>query len=414
MSSNQLIQTLKGFRDLLPEEKRQRDYVARSISRTFERFGFAPIETPTLEYASLLLGKYGDEADQLVYQFEDNGERQVALRYDQTVPTARVLVEHQNELPRGFRRYQIQNVFRAEKPQAGRYREFTQCDCDIFGSTDAVADAEILAVYYNAFCDLGMDDIIIQLNDRQTLFSVLEPYTTDEVDVFSLIQTVDKLDKKSATDVRAELVEKGLDIAAAKSALAAIESAEPTEQLAAIMETAIALGVDEDSLVFTPTLARGLDYYTGLIFEGRIPGYDVGSVGGGGRYDNLIESLSGRKMPAVGFGIGFDRTVEAATAKGLLDDVGTGTQVLVTVFDKETATASFSLAQELRSADVLTEVYPGYDSLGKQFKLADQKNISYVAIIGPEELEANVVTLRDMRSGDQEKLSAKAVVDRLR
>ncbi len=387
MSSDQLIQTLKGFRDLLPTEKRQRDYVARSIAATFERFGFAPIETPTLEYASLLLGKYGDEADQLVYQFEDNGERQVALRYDQTVPTARVLAEHQNELPRGFRRYQIQNVFRAEKPQAGRYREFTQCDCDVFGSTDAVADA-----------------------DRQTLFSVLKPYATDEVDVFSLIQTIDKLDKKSATEVRAELEKKGLTADAATAALTAIEDAAPTEQLQEIMDTAIALGVAADALVFSPTLARGLDYYTGLIFEGRIPDYDVGSVGGGGRYDNLIESLSGRNMPAVGFGIGFDRTVEAAVAKGLLDHIGTGTDVLVTLFDEDTASASFSLAQQLRTAGITTEVYPGYDSLGKQFKLADQKYIPTVIIIGPEELDAGQVTLRDMHSGEQTSLTAAEAV----
>src|SRR5258708_3739464 len=171
--SNQTPQNLKGFRDFLPTEKRKRDFVLQKVVEVFERFGFAPLETPTLEYASLLLGKYGAEADKLVYTFTDNGDRQVGLRYDQTVPTARVLAQYQNELPKMFRRYQTQNVFRAEKPQRGRYREFTQCDIDIFGSTSPIADAEILACTYAAYQNIGFKNIQLKINDRQTLMSSL-------------------------------------------------------------------------------------------------------------------------------------------------------------------------------------------------------------------------------------------------
>src|SRR3989338_8552311 len=192
-----LVQTLKGFRDFLPAEKRARDFVQGKVTETFIRFGFEPVEPPTLEYASLLLGKNGKEADKLVYSFTDRGEREVALRYDQTVPTARLLSQYQNELPKYFRRYQIQNVFRADKPQKARYREFTQCDCDIFGSSSSLADAEILAVFAAVYQDLGFKKIIIAVNDREELIAALQPFTTDSVSVFSIIQSIDKLDKMS-------------------------------------------------------------------------------------------------------------------------------------------------------------------------------------------------------------------------
>jgi histidyl-tRNA synthetase len=299
----QKTQTLKGFRDFLPEENRKRQYVEKIIRETFESFAFEGITTPTLEDASLLLGKYGDEADKLLYTFEDRGGRLVGLRYDQTVPTARLLSQYQNQLGKYFRRYQIQNVFRADKPQKGRYREFTQCDCDIFGSNSPLADAEILAVYYQVFKNLGLTDIKIEYNDRQLLIGTLEEFATAAVDVFSIIQSIDKLDKLAPEAVVAELVEKGLTEAVAKKVLSKINSVEKSDNLKEIEQKAISLGVDPEALVFNPKIARGLDYYTGLIFEGKIEKYAVGSVGGGGRYDNLIEELSGLKMPAIGFGL---------------------------------------------------------------------------------------------------------------
>src|SRR5260221_14765573 len=203
------LQNLKGFRDFLPKEKRKRDYVANKLKEVFELYGFEPLETPTLEYSEVIMGKYGEEADKLVFQFEDNGGRKVAMRYDQTVPTSRVLAQYSNELPKYFRRYQIQNVFRADKPQKGRYREFKQCDCDILGSTSPLADAEILAVYYAVFKEIGLTSIVLEINDRQTLISTLSPLTTPTVNIFSLIQSIDKLDKMTPADVTSELITKG-------------------------------------------------------------------------------------------------------------------------------------------------------------------------------------------------------------
>jgi histidyl-tRNA synthetase len=410
--SNQM-QTLKGFRDFLPEEKRKREYVANKMKQAFETFGFAPIETPTLEYASLLLGKYGDEADKLVYSFDDRGGRQVALRYDQTVPTARVLAQYQNELPRYFRRYQIQNVFRADKPQAGRYREFTQCDCDIFGSSSPLADAEIIAVYYAAFAAVGLTSLKIEINDRQTLLNTLQPYVTDVVSVMSIIQSIDKLDKQTAEEVARELTEKGLANDAAAKAIRSIENAEMSSNLQEIVNITTTLGVPKEALVFNPKIARGLDYYTGVIFEGKIPEYTVGSVGGGGRYDNLISDLSGLVMPAVGFGIGFDRTVEAANQLGLIPSEGTGTQVLVTVFDQACEEMSFNVASQLRQAGIKTELYPGIEDLRKQFKKADQAKIPYVVIIGEAERQQKKFMLKNMQTGNQELLSLQEAIEKL-
>lgn len=408
------LQNLKGFRDFLPAEKRKRDWVVSRIISAFETFGFEPIETPTLEYASLLLGKYGTEADKLVYQFEDRGERQIALRYDQTVPTARILAQYQNDLPRYFRRYQIQNVFRAEKPQQGRYREFTQCDIDIFGSTSPVADAEIVACTYAAFKAVGFTNVELRLNDRQTLFSTLEPFATTEVSVFSLIQSIDKLDKISPEMVTEELVGKGLPEAQAKLALSAIRSADMSENLKQIEQLCVSLGVAKNDLKFTPSLARGLDYYTGMIFEVILPDYPVGSCGGGGRYDRLIDQLGGVDVPAVGIAFGFDRMIEAADTLGLIPTDNVGTQVLVALFDENTLQSSLGLAQQLRTAGISTEIYPALDKLGKQFKLADQKNIPFVVMIGSDEEAQNLVALKTMETGEQELISVAELVSRLR
>jgi histidyl-tRNA synthetase len=407
------MQTLKGFRDFLPEEKRKREYVANKMKLAFETFGFAPLETPTLEYASLLLGKYGAEADKLVYSFDDRGGRQVALRYDQTVPSARVLSQYQSQLPRYFRRYQIQNVFRADKPQSGRYREFTQCDCDIFGSTSPLADAEIIAVYYAAFAAVGLSSLVIEINDRQTLISTLQPFATETVSVMSIIQSIDKLDKQTPEEVANELETKGLSIDTAKSVIDAIENAEMSSNLSEIANIVTKLGVPRSAVVFNPKIARGLDYYTGVIFEGRIPEYTVGSVGAGGRYDNLINDLSGLQMPAVGFGIGFDRTVEAADQLGLIPSEGTGTQVLVTIFDENFVSEATQTANQLRQAGVRTELYPAVDDLRKQFKKADQANIPYAIVIGEEEKQAGQVMLKNLQTGEQSMMSVQQVIDTL-
>lgn len=408
------MQTLKGFRDFLPQEKSQRDFVTKKIKKVFEDFGFAPLQTPTLEYASLLLGKYGDEADKLVYSFKDRGDRAIALRYDQTVPTSRVLAQYQSQLPRYFRRYQVQSVFRADKPQAGRYREFTQCDIDIFGSTSPLADAEILTTTYFALREIGFKQIELRVNDRQVLFAALKAFTTESVDLFSLVQSIDKLDKLSEEEVAQELIKKGLSSDQAGAALGAINQASVSENLQQIIENAQELGIPEKSLVFTPTLARGLDYYTGMIFEIILPKYRGGSVGGGGRYDNLIKQLSGNDIPAVGVGLGFDRIVEAALQLDLLPQKISNTQILVTIFGEEFQKTALQATKQLRQAEIRTELYPAVDDLRKQFKKADQASIPYTLIIGEEEAAQNKVSLKNMQTGKQELVSLDRVIEKLK
>ena len=405
-----ILQPLKGFRDFLPTEKRKREYVATKIKESFEHFGFDPLETPTLEYASLLLGKYGVEADKLVYQFEDNGGRHCALRYDQTVPTARVLAQYQHELPKYFRRYQIQNVFRAEKPQKGRFREFTQCDIDIFGSQSPVADAEILACVYATFKNIGFDDVLLKVNDRQVLMETLSPFVTESVNVFSIIQSIDKLDKMSADDVITELEKKGLEKKQATLALAAISNAKLSEQLKNIMHAAQELGVPKNSLEFCPTLARGLDYYTGMIFEISVPAYTAGSLGGGGRYDNLIKQLGGIDIPAVGVGLGFDRIVEAADTLGIFAKITTKPRIIVTIFSQEQLDYSLSIAGFLRSKELLVEVMPQIGDIGKQLKIASQKQTTFVIIAGQDEQRDNTVTIKNMGTSEQQTVTKENLV----
>ena len=412
--SNQVLQTLKGFRDTFPVEKRKRDYVLGKIIETYQLFGFEPLETPTLEYADLLLGKYGEEADKSVYTFEDQGGRRVGLRFDQTVPTARILAQYRYNLPKFFRRYQIQNVFRAEKPQKGRYREFTQCDIDIFGTTATLADAEVLACVYATFKNIGFKQVEVKVNDRQTLVTSLQPFATEKVNVSSLIQSLDKLEKIKTDGVTAELVKKGLGADQAQQALAAVKNLQPSKSLTSILDQAIALGIKKSDLVFSPTLARGLDYYTGMIFEIVLPGYAVGSCGGGGRYDNLIEQLGGVEMPAVGFGLGFDRTVEAADQLGLIPELNSSSQVLITLLDENTKLAALRAATQLRANQISVEIYPTVEKLGKQLKTANQKQIPWVIIIGEEEMAQNAICLKNMSTGEQETLDLKAAAIKIK
>jgi len=411
MKTKPQVQTLKGFRDFLPTEARKRAFVTSKIKASFELFGFEPLQTPTLEYASLLTGKYGEEADKLLYTFEDRGGRQVGLRYDQTVPTARVLAQYQNELPKYFRRYQIQNVFRADKPQKGRYREFTQCDVDIFGASSPLVDAEFLAVVNAVFENLGLKSAQIEFNDRELLIGSLEEFANQKVSVLSIIQSIDKLDKLSPEQVIAELMAKGLDQTLAEAVIVKLDQIEKSSNLVEIEQKALALGVPADKLVFNPKLARGLDYYTGIIFEVKIAEYGNVSVGGGGRYDQLIEDLAGLKMPAIGIGLGFDRIVEVCDDLDLIPQDNMGSQVLVTIFDDDQSEiAALKLAQELRQNGIKTELYLKRDRLGKQFKLAQQKNIPWVTVIGQKEIEQDLIGLKNMSTGQQDQLSLEKVI----
>lgn len=303
-------------------------------------------------------------------------------------------------------------MWRADKPQRGRYREFLQCDADIIGSTSSISDAEILAVYYAIFQEIGITSLKLKINDRNQLIENIKQNDVPGDLIFSVIQTVDKLDKKSEDEVVDELIARG--ISQGRELIQSLQQLLPTSELQIIINAAVRLGVPENVFEFTPTLARGLDYYTGMIFEGIVPEYTAGSVGGGGRYDKLIGELVNVNMPAVGFGLGFDRTLEAAEELGKIpSDIGSS-RVLVTIFNEQLVDKSLEIASVLRSNGINTECYTDFTSkIDKQLKYADRKKIPYVVIIGPEEAENNNAVLKDMQTGEQKTVSIDQLVNRI-
>ncbi len=411
MDMKQKTQRLKGFRDFLSTEVKERQWLIEKIKNVFERFGYQPLETPSLEYESLLLGKYGQEADHLIYKFRDKGNRKVALRYDQTVPMARVIAQYQNKLIYPYKRYQIQLVWRADKPQKGRFREFLQCDADIIGSTSSLADAEILALYFAIYKEIGLDSIIIKINDRKRLIKKIKDFGVKSDLILSVVQTLDKLDKKPPEEVLSELENKGLSLSIGKKLLNELKDDPLPENLKDIINLAVKLGVYKDSFQYEPTLARGLDYYTGMIFEGVIPEYKIGSVGGGGRYDNLIKDLVGIDIPGLGFGLGFDRTLEAVKFLGKMPQFFSSAQVLVTIFSRDFLFDSLEIAQKLRDQNISVECSLDLDKkLDKQLKYADKKGISWVVIIGPEEREKSLITLKNLKTRTQKQVKFKELI----
>ncbi|KKU87820.1 histidine--tRNA ligase [Candidatus Gottesmanbacteria bacterium RIFCSPLOWO2_01_FULL_48_11] len=398
-------QTLKGFRDFLPKDAKKRQFVIGKIREVFECFGFDPLETPALEYAETLLGKYGNEADKLLYLFKDNGDRNVGLRYDQTVPLSRVVAQYQQQLPLPFKRYQIQPVWRAENTQKGRFREFLQCDIDTVGTDSPLADAETIDCTLTTFRTLGFSNTTMLLNDR-TLFDT-QNLTKQQIII------LDKLDKIGKDEVIKQLIAAGRSDA--ENLMEVLAAAKPTDRLSQVIETLKNQGYKQEvDFRFAPFLARGLDYYTSTIFELTIAGYGSGSLAGGGRYDKLIGQFSGRDVPAVGIAFGFDRMIEAMEEHNLLPTEDTVTQVLVGVFSQETLAASLATASSLRSKAINTEVFlENGAKLDKQLKYADRKGIPFVIIQGPEEVAKGVVKLKDMKNQSQEELTVNQVVAKL-
>lgn len=411
----QKFQPLKGFRDFFAKDVQKREYTINIIKKTFKTFGFEPLETPALEYQEILLGKYGAEGDKLMYKFVDHGGRAVALRYDQTVPTARVLALYHQNLPMPWRRYQIQPVWRAENPQAGRYREFLQCDADIYGSDSPLADAEVIALANSLYKNLGFKDFEIYINDRRILFELMQYASIPQELQLPAISEIDKLDRKTKEEVFDALKSKGLSETMINHLFHHLEEEKPTQNLKQIMKFAVSLGVEENRLIFQSRLARGLDYYTGAIFEIKIKGYHAGSVLGGGRYDTLIGQLSGIQIPAVGFAVGFDRTIEAMEQFKLFPSKEARTGILVSVFNPELVEVSTMVVRNLREAGITAEIFPGEDvRLEKQLKYADKKDIKWLIVIGPSEANKNTVILKDLESGHQEDVGVKDLIEKLK
>jgi histidyl-tRNA synthetase len=438
------------MRDFLPLDVLRRNYVVGVIQRVYQQYGFEPLETPVMERLSTLLGKYGDEGDQLLFRVLKRGEKldkaladqptensvaDAGLRYDLTVPLARVMAEYRSKLPRFFKRYQIQPVYRADRPMKGRYREFYQCDVDIVGSKSQMVEAEVLAAGAQVLEELGFRgpaSFALRLNHRGILRGLMETAGVPvELEGEALV-AIDKLDKIGLDGVRRELQARGVADAAAEALLGMLQGA--TADNSALLDSLEHLlreseagrkGVAELRSVLRyseggpaapylrvdPYLARGLSYYTGPIFEIEFPGLS-GSGGGGGRYDDLVGMFSGQAIPACGFSLGLERILLIMEERGMFPARLAGQpQVLVTQYDETTANTSFRLAQELRGTGLRVDLYPDQDRFGKQFKYAEERGIRYVALLSPREVEAGVVALKDLVTGEQVDLPSPAVAE---
>lgn len=399
-------QTLKGFRDFLPKDMAVRNYVKKTLTQLFENYGFQPLETPALEYASVLKGKYGSETDdKLGYFFKDNGDREIGLRYDLTVPTAKVLAIYNNEIQLPFKRYQVQPVWRAENTQKGRYREFVQCDIDIFGTTSPIADAEIISLIYIGTQKLNFKNAVIKINSRTILFDILSK-SNIQTDQTSVLQSIDKLDKIGEDGVKKELIAKGFSTTQIEDIFKYIKLAQPNDWLKQIFSKLKALNVPDTAYVFDPTLVRGCDYYTSTIFEVSVSEPKIGAIGGGGRYDNLISTLGGPSIPAVGFAFGFERIVDVIQELNLLPQTDQPKiKILVANFGPETETNILNLISNLRSQNIPSLIYPDNDKLGKQIKYATSLNIPYLAIIGTDEAKNNQIMLKNLETTEQKSVN---------
>ncbi len=411
-----------GTRDFLPADVRRREHVIGVVRRVYERYGFEPLETPAFENIETLLGKYGEEGNKLIFKIlrrgehEASGEADLALRYDLTVPLARVVAQYQSELPKFFKRYQIQPVWRADRPAKGRFREFYQCDIDSMGSTSPVVEAEQLSAVSDVLTALGFRDFTIQLNHRALLTAMLEAAGIAAGLHGEALVAIDKLDKLGPAGVRAELMARGVDEKSADVCLAALESVPAFETLIAGHERGAEAAAHVRRIValtegtpaaphvsFVPRLARGLSYYTGAIMEITVPDL-AGSLGGGGRYDNLVGMFLGRDVPACGFSLGLERIIVVMTERGMFPDTlsGGGVDVMVTLWNDDSKADAMKLAGELRRADLRVDVYPEADKLGKQFKYASSRHVPFVAIVGDDERQNATVSVKDLRSGAQE------------
>jgi histidyl-tRNA synthetase len=413
-----------GTRDFLPDEIRRREYVIGVVRSVYERYGFEPLETPAFENIETLLGKYGEEGNKLIFKIlkrgehESTGEADLALRYDLTVPLARVVAQYQNELPKFFKRYQIQPVWRADRPAKGRFREFFQCDIDSMGSNSPVVEAEQLSAVSEVLTTLGFADFTIQLNHRVLLTAMLEAADVPVALHGDALVGIDKYDKIGRDGVSRELLGRGVAQASVDACLGALEDVSSFERLVSTHERGRTARTEIDRILalvadtpaarqvsFVPRLARGLSYYTGAIMEISVPDL-AGSLGGGGRYDNLVGMFLGRDVPACGFSLGLERIIVVMTERGMFPQsvAGGGVDVMVTIWNDDGRGEALALAGELRRGGLRVDVYPEADKLGKQFKYASSRNVPFVTIVGDDERAAGTVSIKDLRSGEQQRM----------
>mgnify|MGYP000831594662 CR=1 FL=1 len=430
----------KGTRDFSPAEMMRRQYIFDTVKGVFRTYGFAPLETPSMENLSTLLGKYGDEGDKLLFKILNSGDyaaglapdelRQASkicekgLRYDLTVPFARYVVQHQGELTFPFKRYQIQPVWRADRPQKGRYREFYQCDVDVIGTRSLLCEVELVEIVERVFKALGIR-VALKMNNRKILFGIAEAIGHADK-MMDITIAIDKLEKIGLDNVKAELMERGLDREAVDKLQPILElSGDNIQKLnqlkegLAVSETGMK-GIEEMETVFgyvgrlgidltvelDLSLARGLNYYTGAIFEVKALDFAIGSICGGGRYDDLTGIFGMPNMSGVGISFGADRIYDVMTGLSLFpEEVNSSTRVLFVNLGAEEEAAVLPLLRQLRGREIAAEIYPEAGKMKKQMEYANRRGIPYVVIVGSQELEAGAATVKDMRTGEQRQVS---------
>lgn len=447
----------KGTRDFLPKEVARRTYIFETIKSSFKKYGFSPIETPSFELSTTLMGKYGEEGDRLIFRILNSGEKmrkadlealeqdnlprfanslaEKALRYDLTVPFARFVVQHQNDLAFPFKRYQIQPVWRADRPQHGRYQEFFQCDADVVGSDSLVYEVDFVLLFDEVLANLKLPSFTIKMNNRKILSGIAEVSGESER-LVDITVAIDKLDKIGEEGVVKELQEKGISakaiekirplfsfsgnneekVAKMTDFLAQSEiGLKGIEELQFVFDQVNALGLIKAELEFDITLARGLNYYTGAIFEVKANGVKMGSICGGGRYDDLTGLFGMKGMSGVGISFGADRIYDVLTELGLFPkETDQGLTLLFANFGKSEQSVCMKYVHKLRANGIDCEMYPSSAKMQKQMKYANDRSVSYVALVGENELNAGTILLKNMDSGEQVEMNIDEVIVKLK
>lgn len=439
----------KGTRDFSPAEMMRRQYIFDTIGGVFRTYGFSPLETPAMENLSTLLGKYGDEGDKLLFKILNSGDYasgldgealrsaskicEKGLRYDLTVPFARYVVQHQNEIAFPFKRYQIQPVWRADRPQKGRYREFYQCDIDVIGSRSLLNEVELIGIVGKVFRKLGIN-VTLKMNNRKILYGIAEIMGHADK-MIDITVAIDKLEKIGLDNVKAELSERGIEDEAIAKLQPILELSGSTNDKINKLEAILAesptglLGIGEMRTIFgyvaklgidlpielDLSLARGLNYYTGAIFEVKANDFAIGSICGGGRYDNLTGIFGMPDVSGVGISFGADRIYDVMVGLNLFpEDVDFATKVLFVNLGADEEAASLKALESVRDAGISAEIYPEAGKMKKQMEYANRRNIPYVAIIGSNELAEGKVTLKDMRDGSQTSVAADSIAEHIK
>jgi histidyl-tRNA synthetase len=445
----------KGTRDFGPDKMIRRNFIFETIKNVFQKFGFLPLETPAMENLSVLMGKYGEEGDRLLFKILNSGDfvkkinlsdfeqgykkitssiSEKGLRYDLTVPFARYVVMHRNELTFPFKRYQIQPVWRGDSPQRGRYREFYQCDADVVGTQSLLCEAEIVLMINEVFSKLGVQNFTIKINNRKLLTAITEKIgmpgcetdlcvAIDKLDKIGVDKVVEELQSKSFTELSISALMPVLEFSGSykekfdflQSFLAGSETGlKGLEEIREVFEMVDAFGLTDTHLEFDLTLARGLSYYTGAIFEVKATDVQIGSISGGGRYDNLTEVFGMPNVSGVGISFGIDRIYDVMEELALFPDTASvSSKALICWFDDESKKYSLPLLTQLRQNNINSEIYPDAAKMKKQLEYADKKKIPYVLIVGSDEMTSGNITVKDMLNGTQERLTIKDIISKL-